>query len=155
MRTRIIHAKEGIAVSRIILTLSLGGLLCGLAGARADEAPTPFDGVWSTVVTCPAADGALPYSYEFLSNVKGGVLHGERGAAGAPGWLQFDGRVLPDGSVSISAHGIVGSERAAVGERPRGTPYSYHVEAKLAGDSGSGHRTRGRNCAVAFSRKAP
>lgn len=142
-------------MSKSILTLTLCALSCATAAARADEAPGAFDGLWSTVVSCPPADGALPYSYEFVSNVKGSVLYGERGIAAAPGWLKLEGRILPDGSASLAAHGIVGSERAAVGERPRGTPYSYHIEARFAGDSGSGHRTRGRNCTATFTRKTP
>jgi hypothetical protein len=137
-----------------ILTVGLCGLLWAGGGARADEAPARFDGAWTTVVTCPAADGALPYSYQFLSNVKASVLHGERGVDGAPGWLELDGRILPDGSATLAAHGIVGTERAAIGERVRGTPYSYRVETRFSADSGSGHRTKGRNCTVSFSRKA-
>lgn len=142
-------------MSRTILTLSLYAVLCGIAGARADEPQALFDGTWTTVVTCPAADGALPYSYEFVSSVKGSVLHGERGVAGAPGWLNLDGRIQGDGAAVLAAHGIVGSEPAAIGERPRGTPYRYHIEARFSGDAGSGHRTKGRNCTVTFTRKTP
>ncbi len=37
-----------------------------------------------------------------------------------PGWLQLDGRILPDGSADISARGLVGKERAAIGGAPAG-----------------------------------
>jgi hypothetical protein len=142
-------------MSRTLLSLTLWVLPCAVPAAYADQAPASVDGVWSTVVSCRAAGGALPYSYEFLSSVKGGVLHGERGVAGAPGWLELDGRIQPDGSATLSARGIVGSARAAEGERPRGTPYRYQIEARFAGDSGSGQRTKGRDCTVTFARKTP
>jgi hypothetical protein len=138
---------------KTITAFGLCGLLCAAGAARADEPRAHFDGVWTTVVSCSASAGALPYSYEFSSTVRNGVLHGERGAKGVPGWLQLDGRILVDGSADISARGLVGRERAAVGERPPGTPYSYRIDAKFSEDSGTGHRVKGRTCAVSFSRK--
>ena len=127
--------------------------MCAAPGASADERAQAFDGSWTTVVSCPAAAGALPYSYEFVSDVKGGLLHGERGVAEAPGWLRLDGQISADGSVTLAAHGIVGSERAALGERPRGTPYSYRVAAQFSGNSGGGQRIGGRHCTVSFTHK--
>jgi len=141
---------------KIITALGLCGLLCGAGAVRADE-PEPqarFDGVWTTVISCSVSVGALPYSYDFPAIVKDGVLHGERGIKGEPGWLQLEGRILPDGSAGISARGLVGKERAAVGERPPGTPYGYRIEARFAENSGTGHRVKGRTCTVTFSRKA-
>jgi hypothetical protein len=130
-------------------------LLFALGAARADEPPGRFDGEWTTLLTCAPAAGALPYSYEFSSTVRNGTLHGERGTRDAPGWLQLDGRIAPDGAAEISAQGLVGSSRAAVGERPRGTPYRYRIDAKFSQSAGTGHRVAGRTCTVSFSRKAP
>jgi hypothetical protein len=128
--------------------------LLGAVGApRADEQPGRFDGVWTTVVACAMAGAAVPYSYEFDSTVKNGVLHGERGVKGAPGWLELDGHILPDGSASIAAHGLVGHERAALDERPAGTPYKYSVDARFEANAGTGHRVKGRACSVTFTRK--
>jgi hypothetical protein len=141
-------------VQKVITALGLCALLVTVSAARADAPQARFDGVWDTVVSCPAAAGALPYSYSFSSFVKDSVLHGERGTKGAPGWLHLDGRVLPDGSVSIAARGLVGTEQTAIGERPRGTPYSYGIEARFSEDSGTGHRVKGRACTVFFSKKA-
>jgi hypothetical protein len=136
-----------------ITGVGLCGLLMAVSAARADAPQPRFDGVWTTVLSCSAAAGALPYSYLFSSRVKDSVLHGERGIKGAPGWLHLDGRVLPDGSAGIAARGLVGKEQAAIGERPPGTPYSYRIEARFSDDSGTGHRVRGRICTVSFSRK--
>jgi hypothetical protein len=130
-------------------------LLLAVGAARADELPARFDGVWTTVISCAASGGALPYSYEFASTVTNGVLHGERGVKGAPGWLVLDGSILPDGSADLAAHGLVGRERAAMGHRPPGTPYKYRVDAKFSETSGTGHRVAGRTCEVSFNKKAP
>jgi hypothetical protein len=129
-------------------------LLCAVGAARADEPLTRFDGVWTTVVACAMAGTAVPYSSEFDSTVKNGVLHGERGVKDTPGWLVLDGHILTDGSASIAAHGVVGHERAALGERPAGTPYKYSVEARFEDKAGKGERVKGRVCSFTFTRKS-
>jgi hypothetical protein len=112
-----------------------------------------FDGTWDTVLSCENAAGALGYSYKFLSIVKDGVLHGEKGTKGKAGWLQLDGKILADGSASLYADGLVGAAEVAVGKRPAGTQYGYHVDAKFSNDSGSGKRVEGRPCSVSFAKK--
>jgi hypothetical protein len=119
--------------------------------AAADD--NRFDGTWETVLSCENAAGALGYSYKFPSIVRDGTLHGEKGNKGKPGWLQLDGKILSDGSSNIYADGLVGAAEAAVGRRPAGTQYGYHVDAKFAEDgSGTGKRVEGRPCSVTFTR---
>jgi hypothetical protein len=120
--------------------------------ARADD--LPFDGSWDTVLSCENAAGALGYSFKFTSSVKDGVLHGEKGSKGKPGWLQLDGKILPDGSANLYVDGLVGAAETAVGRRPAGTEYGYHVDAKFSGKSGTGKRVEGRPCSVAFTKKS-
>ena len=43
-----------------------------------------FDGDWTTTVSCAAARDALGYSFQFVSVVKDGTLHGVRGKEGEP-----------------------------------------------------------------------
>jgi hypothetical protein len=124
-------------------------------GARADEAHGRFDGVWTTIVSCTNSNGALGYSFEFPSTVRADLLHGEKGTKGEPGWLQLDGRIQPDGSADLYASGLVGAAPFAVGERPAGTAYGYHIEARFTADSGTGRRVEGRPCTATFARKAP
>jgi hypothetical protein len=135
----------------------LGCLLCGLiahcAAARADETSKRFDGDWDTILSCPNAAGALGYSFEFPSRIKGGVLHGEKGVRGEPGWLQLDGAIAADGRGNIYANGLVGASEAAVGHRPAGTQYGYHLDVEFTDASGKGHRVEGRPCTVSFARK--
>jgi hypothetical protein len=138
-------------------SLGVGILLLGLAplGAGADDAsPGPFDGVWDTIVSCVNASGALGYSFEFPSTVKQGVLHGEKGTPGEPGWLKLDGKIAADGAADLYASGLVGAAPFAVGQRPAGTAYGYHVDARFSATSGTGHRVEGRPCTLTFTRKA-
>jgi hypothetical protein len=113
----------------------------------------PFDGTWQTTVSCENASGALGYSYRFDSIVKDDVLHGEKGDKDKPGWFQLDGKIARDGTARFYADGLVGASETAVGHRPAGTRYNYHVEANFSGDSGTGKRTEGRPCTLEFKKK--
>jgi hypothetical protein len=137
-----------------ILTVACS-LLITAGAAHADPPQAPFDGEWTTVLSCAPAVGALPYTYRFTSTVKDNVLHGERGVKGLPGWLTLDGQIMPDGSADIRARGLVGKARYAVGERPPATPYSYHIDARFAQSSGAGQRVKERSCTATFTRKGP
>lgn len=112
----------------------------------------PFDGKWDLVLSCENTRGALGYSFKFPAVVKEDALHGEKGDKGKPGFLQVDGKIAPDGSAKFLADGLVGAADAAVGHRPAGTQYSYHIDAKFTPDSGTGNRVEGRACSVTFTR---
>lgn len=130
--------------------------LCVAAfGARADEkaGKTPFDGVWQTTLSCENSHGALGYSFRFASTVKNGTLHGEKGTAHEAGWLSIDGTLTFDGAADLYVDGLVGASAAAVGQRPAGTQYGYHVAARFTPDRGEGHRVEGRPCTVIFTRE--
>jgi hypothetical protein len=119
-------------------------------GARGEDDAKRFDGTWDTTVSCPNTAGALGYSFQFPSKVKDGVLHGEKGQAGKPGWLQLDGKVLPDGTMKLYAKGLVGAREYAVGQRPAGSAFGYHIEGKFSDQEGTGKRVEGRPCEVTF-----
>jgi hypothetical protein len=112
-----------------------------------------FDGIWITTLSCSNTPGALGYSFQFPSTVKDGVLHGEKGTEGKPGWLQLDGNIRPDGTAKIYAKGLVGAKEFAVGGRPAGTAFGYHIEGKFSDKEGSGKRIEGRPCDVTFAKK--
>ena len=124
-----------------------------LSAASAEDDAKRFDGTWDTTVSCSNTAGALGYSYQFTSTVKDGVLHGEKGDKGKPGWFDLDGKILPDGTMKIYAKGLVGAEEVAVGHRPRGSAFGYHVEGKFSEKEGSGKRVEGRPCEVDFAKK--
>jgi hypothetical protein len=130
-------------------------LLCALflcfSVSRAAE-PNRFDGTWDTVLSCSNTDGALGYSFKFPSIVKDSTLHGEKGTKGQPGWLQIQGKIQPDGNAKLYTNGLVGASEVAVGHRPPGTEYGYHVDAKFTDQEGSGKRVEGRPCEVTFSK---
>lgn len=144
-----IHSLDRSLRRRLLITLCLA-LVPVSASQAADKGP--FDGTWDTTVSCTNSEGALGYSYRFSSIVKDSVLHGERGTKGKPGWLQLDGKITPDGVGKFYANGLVGAAEAAVGHRPAGTDFAYHVDAKFSGESGTGKRVEGRPCELTFAK---
>ena len=68
-----------------------------------------FDGSWLTTVSCDVARDALGYSYQFVSMVRNGVLHGLHGTEGQPSSLKIDGTIAPDGTSKLYAVGHTGS----------------------------------------------
>jgi hypothetical protein len=137
----------------IVVGLSVFLTLVALKGIDGADDAARFDGTWDTTLSCSNTQGALGYSFEFLSTVKDGVLHGEKGDEGKPGWLQIDGSIQPDGTAKLYAKGLVGGQEYAVGHRPKGTAYGYHIEATFSDKDGNGKRVEGRPCDVTFSRK--
>jgi len=81
-----------------------------------------YDGRWLTRVTCPAFRRAQSYSTELSGEVKDGAYHARVGAAGEPGSLVIDGKIVPDGTSALLAKGSVDST-AASGVLAVGTPY--------------------------------
>jgi hypothetical protein len=136
----------------VIFSACLWAIFFG--AARADDAGAGgrFDGIWDTVISCPNSNGALGFSYKFPSSVKDDVLHGEKGTKGEPGWLTIDGKISRDGSSSIYADGLVGASQFAVGQRPAGTSYGYHIDAKFSDTTATGTRVEGRPCTVTFTK---
>jgi hypothetical protein len=144
-----IHLQDRRGQHRILLTLCL--VLVSHGASQAVEKGS-FDGTWDTTVSCSNTQGAQGYSYRFSSVVKESVLHGERGTKGQPGWLQLDGKITPDGVGKFYANGLVGAPEAAVGHRPAGSDFAYHVDAKFSGESGTGKRVEGRPCELTFAK---
>jgi hypothetical protein len=131
-----------------VLTLVL---FCGLSAAPDAQ---NFDGSWLTTVSCDAARDALGYSYQFVSIVKNGLLHGLYGTEGEPSSLKIDGTIASDGTGRLYAIGRTGSKEYVPGrDTPRGTQYSYNIEAHFAGATGSGRRIEGRPCTFAFTKQ--
>jgi len=151
-----VAATHSVSVS--VLRPVLCALLCicsAHAGElRAKEEPQRYDGEWDTIVSCPNFGTALGYSFEFVTLIRQGVLHGDKGTKGEPGWLQLDGAIPADGRASIYASGLVGASEAAVGHRPAGTQYGYHIDVEFTETSGQitgkGRRVEGRPCTVTF-----
>ncbi len=114
----------------------------------------PFDGKWLTTVSCANFRDALGFSYQFVSTVRDGVLHGLHGAQGEPGSLQIDGTIPPDGKASLYAKGRTGSKEYVPGrDTPKGTEYGYNIDAHFDGTTGTGTRIEGRPCSLKFAKQ--
>jgi hypothetical protein len=113
-----------------------------------------FDGMWQTTVSCAAARDALGYSFRFVSTVKNGVLQGVHGTVGQPSSLQIDGKIGSDGAARLYATGRTGSKEFVPGtDTPRGTEYSYSIDAHFQGTAGTGTRVEGRPCTLQFQKQ--
>lgn len=108
-----------------ILAIAVIGDARAADSARSDPSSTRFEGVWETILSCPNFHGALGYSFKFASTVK----------------------------ASLYADGLVGGADFAVGRRPAGTQYGYHIEALFRPDGAEGHRVEGRPCSVVWARR--
>ncbi len=125
----------------------------------AQAAPPPagadarFDGAWNVVVTCSATTTASGYKFDFIAQVKGSYLKGERRAQGEPGWMRLQGAIPPDGNATLDATGLTDNPKYAVNNAASGSPYVYHVTARFDGNRGSGHRVELRPCDLQFARQ--
>jgi hypothetical protein len=128
--------------SVILMVTILAGI--AISSETSAQSAGPFDGRWTTVVTCPPAEGAGAFTLLVDADVKGGVFSGEKGEKDKPGWYSLNGKVRPDGRVEIFARGIVNSARLAAGNVPVGTEYGYPITGRLEGAKGSGSRQGGR-----------
>jgi hypothetical protein len=135
-----------------IHALAMMALLVPAIALAADGDPARFDGAWTVTVSCPSAAGAMGFSYQFAGEAHAGTFHAERLHEGEAGWLVVDGSIGADGEARLYAKGLVGAASFAVGQRPKGTPYGYHIDAQFNGDHGVGRRVEGRACDIDFAR---
>jgi hypothetical protein len=133
------------------------GLLTAIALTVAQSvclSEEPFDGKWLTTVSCTSARDALGYSYRFVSDVKNGKFRGLYGTEGKPSSLLIEGTVSADGTAKLYATGRTGSKEYVPGRStPRGTVYSYNINAHFKGATGTGTRAEGRPCSFQFERQ--
>jgi hypothetical protein len=88
----------------------------------------------------------MGYGFRFAAHVKDGYFSGARGSEGQPGRLIVDGKIRPDGAASLLAQGLSGDPGSTIGNAPRGTSYTYHIDARFEGASASGKRVEVRPC---------
>jgi hypothetical protein len=113
-----------------------------------------FDGKWLTTVSCENARDALGFSFRFVSEVKDGKFRGLHGTEGQPSSLLIEGKIDADGSAKLYATGRTGSREYVPGrDTPRGTEYSYNIDAHFKGSKGTGTRVEGRPCSFTFEKQ--
>jgi predicted RecA/RadA family phage recombinase len=104
-----------------------------------------FDGNWNVTLVCPTD--------KFPAQVKNGVLHGENGTTGNPGWVALDGSIQADGSATLNAEGITNVPRFSAYQVQTGTPYTYSINAHFDGSRGNGRRIEIRACTLTFVKR--
>jgi hypothetical protein len=126
-------------------------LIVTLSPAIAQNA-SPFDGRWNTTVTCKSSKDSA--GVKFVTEVRDGVLGGQAGTEGAPGFLRVDGKVTPAGVGHVYAKGrSMPGDSVSGRELPPGTEYTYYILAKFEGKGGSGNRVEGRACEIKFEKR--
>ena len=137
-------------MKRAVFPLLCALFLCSCVSRAAE--PNRFDGTWDTACLMQQHG----WSSRLLLQVS---VHGERqhaprreGNQGAAGMAADPGKIEPDGTAKLYTNGLVGASEVAVGHRPPGTEYGYHVDAKFTDQEGSGKRVEGRPCEVTFSK---
>jgi hypothetical protein len=137
--------SSGARLLVAFVLLILPGVLLGGEG---------YDGKWLTTVSCENARDALGYSFRFVSEVKDGNLRGLHGTEGQPSSLLIEGKIDADGAAKLYATGRTGSKEYVPGrDTPRGTEYSYSIEAHFKGAKGTGKRVEGRACSFQFEKQ--
>jgi hypothetical protein len=146
-------SKAGRRRMRSLFWIMAATVVTAMSGDALAQSAGPFDGKWTTVVSCPAAEGAGSFTLLVDADIKSGVFSGEKGDKGKPGWYSLSGKVQSDGAVEIFARGIVPSSRLAAGNVPVGTKYGYPIMGRLEGSKGTGSRQGGRPCSVSFTKQ--
>jgi hypothetical protein len=146
-------SKAGRRRMRSLFWIMAATVVTAMSGDALAQSAGPFDGKWTTVVSCPAAEGAGSFTLLVDADIKSGVFSGEKGDKGKPGWYSLNGKVQSDGAVEIFARGIVPSSRLAAGNVPVGTKYGYPIMGRLEGSKGTGSRQGGRPCSVTFTKQ--
>ena len=96
----------------------------------------------------------MGYSFRFVAEVKGGNFYGQHGAEGEPSSLRIQGKISAAGAGKLYATGHTGSKEFVPGrDTPRGTEYSYDIEAHFGDDTGTGARIEGRPCSLRFEKQ--
>jgi hypothetical protein len=120
----------------------------------ARSASTPdlarFDGAWQIHINCQRpSGGTTQQSLEVVAKVKQGVLHGETGQEGEPGWRQIHGQIRNDGHANLIAK-VIPNENA---RRKRNAPMTtIEFPAVFQETSGRGQTQQPRTCSINFSK---
>ena len=111
-----------------------------------------FDGDWAASWTCPNLNQYPGYAYQFVAQIRGGVLHGLKGVKGEPSSLVIDGKIDADGMAAFSGEIIVGSSLVGLGAA-RGSASDFYALGQFQHSNGTGRRLQGRPCSLMFERQ--
>jgi caspase domain-containing protein len=110
-----------------------------------------FDGSWITTIVCAKIGEVQGWSDAFIVDVKDGVLHGQKGTDGRPGWITFDGRIKPNGSTEIVAKGLTAADtKFNLNHTPPNAKFTWSAAGRFEDSHGSAIRVQGRVCNFDF-----
>jgi hypothetical protein len=145
-------ARLTCAILGTILTAALALAFLSLPAQSA--ANQVFDGTWNVTVACAKApDGALPYSWLFPADVRGGAILGHYQKPEAVPSGTLSGQIGADGDASLIMQGLTGNIGHTLGKVTPGTPFRYTIKAHFDAQHGTGNRNEGRACALDFVKR--
>jgi hypothetical protein len=110
-----------------------------------------FNGFWLADVSCDKKGDSPAWNNQFLGKIEGGVLRGEFGVAGKPGWTKFDGMIAADGSLQLLQSGLARNDpKSNLNHVPAGTEFSFPFAGRFDASHGSASRVAGRTCHIDF-----
>src|SRR6202046_2241154 len=132
--------------------------VCAPMALWAQAAGGPFDGTWTTNMSCDASEHMPAYTWTFVSTIANGTFHGQHGEQGGPGYMVIDGAINPDGSAKLHAKGTVSKGKGGLITQMKGDKYDYYVDAKFTDASGTGKLEEsagllGRPCSFEFTKQ--
>jgi hypothetical protein len=89
----------------------------------------------------------------FVGRAANGVIRGESGVKGDPGWTAYDGTIESDGSTTINVDGLSGESRTDPFHRPTGSEFSYKMVGVLDGAAGTATRDN-RDCNITLAKQS-
>ena len=132
-----------------IITVALF-VLCNSVPVPAET--SQFDGTWNVTYTCEPTFKTLGYTYNFVAQVKDGMLLGHYGNENKPNYFRIEGKIEPDGSSILQAAGNIGKTTYTkdASDSAVGRSYVYTIKAEFKGSQGTGSRMQLRKCDCVF-----
>jgi hypothetical protein len=139
-----------------ILTMILGGALSAVCPSLPawSAGNQVFDGTWDVSVACAQApDGALPYSWLFSAEVRGGAIFGHYHKPEIMPSGTLSGQIGADGDALLIMQGLTGDNGHTLGNVSPGAPFYYTITARFTAEHGTGKRNEGRECVLDFVKR--
>jgi hypothetical protein len=121
--------------------------------APAEPAPIPFpyDGLWVGMHRCPEFNNRQAFEHPLSMQIRSGRASAVTSvAAGAPGYITFDGATEPNGKLALHGYAI---SRGQPGASPAGTQFPFDYDGAITGDTYTAHALGSRPCTIELSRR--
>jgi hypothetical protein len=121
------------------------------APAEPTPSPYPYDGLWVGMHRCPEFNNRQAFEHPLSMQIRSGRASAMAGvAAGAPGYITFDGAAEPNGRLALHGYAI---SRGQPGASPAGTQFPFDYDGAITGDTYTARAIGSRPCTIELSRR--